>query len=311
VGGFPPGWSEWNGRYRDIVRSYWKGDGGLVGEVASRLSGSSDVFAHGGRSPRSSINFVTAHDGFTMRDLVSYNTKHNEANGEGNRDGTDDNQSWNCGVEGETDDPNVKALRARQVRNFLATLLLSQGTPMICGGDEIGRTQRGNNNAYCQDDEISWYDWDLDDERRALLDFTRRVIALRRDHPALHRAKFFRGRRIRGTDVRDIMWYRHDGLEMTDEDWSNPVTATLGLFLAGQGIDDFDPDGNLVVDDDFSLLVNGSEIELDFVLPRAATPGPWQLLVVTSDDRANRRVDQGGRARLLPRSLALFIHYWR
>jgi glycogen operon protein len=311
VGNFPVGWAEWNGKYRDAIRALWRGLGRDAAELGYRLTGSSDLYASNGRAPFASVNFVTAHDGFTMRDLVSYNTKHNEANGEGNRDGTDDNQSWNCGVEGETDDPKVKALRARQVRNFLATLLLSQGTPMICGGDEIGRTQRGNNNAYCQDNEISWYDWDLDDERRALLDFTRRVIALRRDHPALHRAKFFRGRRIRGTDVRDIMWYRHDGLEMTDEDWSNPVTATLVLFLAGQGIDDFDAEGNLVVDDDFSLLVNGSDIELDFVLSRAATPGPWQLLVDTSDDRASRRVEQGGKARLLPRSLALFIHYWR
>jgi glycogen operon protein len=311
VGNFPIGWAEWNGKYRDAIRAFWRGLGRNTGELGYRLTGSSDLYASNGRAPFASVNFVTAHDGFTLRDLVSYNSKHNEANGEDNRDGTDDNQSWNCGVEGDTDDPNVKRLRARQIRNFLTTLLLAQGTPMICGGDELGRTQRGNNNAYCQDSEISWYDWELDDERKALLAFTKRIIALRRDHPAFHRSKFFRGRRIRGTDVRDIMWYRHDGREMTDADWSNPVTASLGLFLAGQGIDDVDREGNLVVDDDFCLVLNGSENDLDFKLPKATSNGQWQLLLDTSDDAAKEHVDQGGTTKTIARSLKLFIHFWR
>jgi glycogen operon protein len=196
------------------------------------------------------------------------------------------------------------------VRNFLATLLLSQGTPMICGGDEIGRTQRGNNNAYCQDNDISWYDWELDDERKALLELTKRLIALRRDHPALHRARFFEGRCIRGTEVRDIMWYRHDGAEMSDDDWNNPVTASVGLFLAGQGIDDVDEEGNLIVDDDFFLVCNGSDDSLLYSLPRGTTPdGRWQLLVDTSDDGANEHVAQGGKTDLTSRSMKLFIHF--
>jgi glycogen operon protein len=212
-------------------------------------------------------------------------------------------------VEGPTDDPKIKELRCRQMRNFLATLLLSQGTPMITGGDEIGRTQNGNNNAYCQDNEISWYDWDLDEDRKKLLEFTKKVVAIRRDHPALHRAKFFQGRRIRGTDVRDVMWYRHDGREMTDEDWNNPVTASLGLFLSGRGIDDFDDDGNLVVDDDFFLVFNGSDIELPYSLPKASSEGPWQLLVDTADDNAAEHVDPGGKTKLVPRSMKLFINF--
>ncbi len=308
VGNFPVGWAEWNGKYRDAIRAFWRGLGRDAGELGYRLTGSSDLYASNGRAPFASVNFIVAHDGFTMRDLVSYNDKHNEANGEDNRDGHDDNQSWNCGVEGETDDPNVLALRRRQVRNFLATLLLSQGTPMICGGDELGRTQRGNNNAYCQDNEVSWYDWGLDDERKALLAFTKKLIAIRRAHPALHRAKFFRGRRIRGTDVRDIMWYRHDGAEMTDADWSNPVTASLGLFLAGRGIDDVDADGTPLVDDDFYLVLNGSDVPLSFVLPKASGDGTWTLLVDTADDAARADVEQGGSTDVTPRSLKLFLN---
>ncbi|HEY8077334.1 MAG TPA: glycogen debranching protein GlgX [Labilithrix sp.] len=309
VGNFPTGWAEWNGKYRDAIRAFWRGLGRNTGELGYRITGSSDLYSSNGRSPFASVNFVTAHDGFTLRDLVSYDHKHNEANGEDNRDGTDDNQSWNCGAEGETDDPKVLDLRRRQRRNFLATLLLSQGTPMICGGDEIGRTQRGNNNAYCHDDEISWYDWNLDEERKALFAFTKRLVALRRDHPALHRAKFFKGRRIRGTGVRDIMWYRHDGAEMTDADWSNPVTASIGLFLAGQGIDDLDDEGNLVVDSDFYLVLNGSEGPIDFALPPGTSEGQWQLLVDTSDDGASEHTSPGGKTKLLPRSLKLFIHF--
>jgi len=309
VGNFPVGWAEWNGKYRDAIRGFWRGLGRDAGELGYRLTGSSDLYASNGRAPFSSVNFIIAHDGFTLRDLVSYNGKHNEANGENNRDGADDNQSWNCGVEGETDDKEVLALRARQMRNFMATLLLSQGTPMICGGDELGRTQGGNNNAYCQDNEISWYDWDLDDSRKALLEFTKRVIAIRRDHPAFHRAKFFKGRRIRGTDVRDIMWYRHDGEEMTDQDWSNPATASLGLFLAGQGIDDVDEEGNLVVDDDFYLILNGSENPLPYSLPNASSDGKWQLLFDTADDGASEHIEPGAKTEVAARSMKLFIHY--
>jgi len=309
VGNFPTGWAEWNGKYRDAIRAFWRGLGRNTGELGYRITGSSDLYASNGRAPFASVNFVTAHDGFTLRDLVSYNDKHNEANGEGNRDGSNDNQSWNCGAEGPTDNEDVKKLRCRQMRNFLATLLLSQGTPMICGGDEIGRTQRGNNNAYCQDNEISWYDWNLDDERRELYAFTKKLIAIRREHPALHRAKFFKGRRIRGTDVRDIMWYRHDGKEMTDEDWSNPVTASFGLFLAGRGIDDVDDEGNLVIDDDFFMVLNGSDIDLPFALPRASSEGKWQLLVDTADPEAAGRMEEGAGTRIESRSMKLFIHH--
>jgi glycogen operon protein len=308
VGNFPTGWAEWNGKYRDAIRAFWRGLGRNTGELGYRLTGSSDLYASNGRAPFASVNFVTAHDGFTLVDLVSYNDKHNDDNREDNRDGTPDNQSWNCGVEGPTDDPDVLALRRRQIRNFLATLLLSQGTPMICGGDEIARTQRGNNNAYCQDNEISWHDWTLDDEREALLAFTKRLIALRRDHPALHRAKFFKGRRIRGTDVRDIMWYRHDGALMTDDDWSNPVSASLGLFLAGRGVGDVDDGGNILVDDDFYVFLNGSENPIEITLPPASTKGDWQLLIDTSDDDAGGRRD-GGTMTRPSRSLALFIHF--
>jgi glycogen operon protein len=252
------------------------------------------------------VNFVTAHDGFTLADLVSYDQKHNDANGETTRDGADDNLSWNCGAEGPTDNPDVRRLRARQIRNLLSTLLLSQGTPMICGGDELGRTQRGNNNAYCQDNEISWFDWELDDERKALLAFTQKLVGLRRDHPALHRSKFFRGRRIRGTDVRDIMWYRHDGQEMTDADWDNPVTASMGMYLSGRGIDDVDDEGQRILDDDFFLILNGSDDPLSFVLPRSAEQGSWRLLIDTNDDQAEQVAPAGATTALVPRSLKLF-----
>ena len=310
VGNFPTGWAEWNGKYRDAIRAFWRGLGRDTGELGYRLTGSSDLYASNGRAPFASVNFIVAHDGFPLADLVSYNDKHNEANGEHNRDGTDDNNSWNCGVEGPTTDQEVVKLRGRQMRNFMATLLLSQGTPMICGGDEMGRTQSGNNNAYCQDNEISWYDWELDEERKSMLEFTKRLIALRRDHPALHRAKFFKGRRIRGTGVRDIMWYRHDGAEMNDADWNNPVTATVGLFLAGLGIDDVDDVGNAVVDDDFFLVCNGSENSMPYAMPRSSTGGSkWQLLADTNDDNAHEHVAQGDNTEMAPRSMKLFIHF--
>src|SRR5580698_3348073 len=256
VGNFPIRWTEWNGKYRDTVRAFWRGDGSMASDLAYRLTGSSDLYESDGRSPYASVNFVTAHDGFTLNDLVSYERKHDEANGEENRDGTDDNKSFNCGAEGPSDAPEIRMLRRRQQRNLLATLLMSQGVPMISGGDELGRTQAGNNNAYCQDNETSWYDWQLDDERRSLLAFTQRLIAIRRAHPNLRRARFFRARPIRGREVRDIMWLRHDGEPMNDHDWANAATSTLAVFLAGQGVDEVDERGALIVDDDLLILLN-------------------------------------------------------
>ena len=311
VGNFPTGWAEWNGKYRDSIRSFWRGLGANAAEIGYRLTGSSDLYAGNGRAPFASVNFIVAHDGFSLADLVAYNDKHNEANGEDNRDGADDNASWNCGVEGPTDDPATLKLRARQMRNLMATMLLSQGIPMICGGDEFARSQGGNNNAYCQDDAISWFDWSFDDEQKALLAFTSKLVALRRDHPALHRAKFFRGRQIRGTDVRDVMWYRHDGEEMTDQDWNNPGTASLGLFLAGLGINDVDENGEPYVDDDFFLILNGSETDLQFALPQASVGGHdtrWRLLVDTNDDNAEETKVLGETAQVVARSLKLFTH---
>ena len=306
VGNFPVRWAEWNGKYRDTMRAFWRGEGGVAGEVGYRLSGSSDLYQNDGRNPYSSVNFVTAHDGFTLADLVTYDQKHNEANGEGNRDGDDHNRSWNCGAEGPTDDPGVLALRRRQQRNLLATLLLSQGTPMLAGGDEIGRTQGGNNNAYCQDNAISWYDWELDDERRALLAFTQKVIRVYRRHPALQRAKFFKGRKIRGSEVRDIMWLRADGAEMTDEDWNNPVTESLAMFLAGRGVDDVDDLGRPIADDDLLLVLNASDRALEFVLPALqAGHAAWEVLIDTADDDAGGQVAAGEATAMIPRSLKL------
>ena len=307
VGNFPIRWAEWNGKYRDVMRRFWKGDGGLAAELAYRLSGSSDLYENDGRSPYSSINFIVAHDGFTLRDLVSYNEKHNEANGEDGRDGSNDNASWNCGVEGPTEDANIRRLRARQQRNLLATLLLSQGTPMICGGDEIGRTQGGNNNAYCQDSETSWLDWALDKERAALLKFTKRLIRVRAEHPALRRAKFFKGRRIHGADIHDIMWLRHDGRAMSGEDWKTPYTRALGMLIAGRGLDEVTEEGEPVTDDDLLLLINGGHEALEFAMPsieqRAAN---WTLLVDTNDDDAQETAQVDGRTTLEGRSLRLF-----
>jgi glycogen operon protein len=306
VGNFPVRWAEWNGKYRDAIREFWRGLGRNAGELGYRLSGSSDLYENDGRSPYSSVNFITAHDGFSMHDLVSYDHKHNEANGEDNRDGTNDNASWNCGAEGDTDDPNIRALRARQMRNLMSTLLLSQGTPMICGGDEIARTQHGNNNAYCQDNEISWYDWNLGDEQKAMLAFTKRLIALRKAHPGLRRAKFFKGRRIRGTQVRDVLWLRHDGEEMNDDDWSNPQTASLSMFLSGKGLDTVDEEGNPMVDDDLLLVVNGSHVDLDWVLPKVGGPEAWELLVDTGAVDREERVAPSATTRLEARTLKLY-----
>jgi len=284
VGNFPVRWAEWNGKYRDCVRKYWKGDDGQAAELACRLTGSSDLYESNGRKPFSSVNFVVAHDGFSLNDLVSYEEKHNGANGEENRDGADDNNSWNCGVEGPTEDPAVRAVRERQRRNFIAMLMMSQGTPMLCGGDELGRTQDGNNNAYCQDNRISWYNWDLDERDAALLAFTRCMTALRRKHPSLGRRKFFQGRPIHGSDVKDITWLRADGGELTGEQWQDGGLRTLGVRLAGDAISEVDARGDRVVDDTLLILLNAYWEASPFVLPAGgAGDGRWQALVDTAD----------------------------
>jgi glycogen operon protein len=308
VGNFPVLWAEWNGIYRDTVRAYWKGDEGQSGSMANRLTGSSDLYGRGGRRPYASINFVSAHDGFTLRDLVSYDGKHNEANGEENRDGHDHNLSWNHGTEGPTDDPAVLALRSRQQRNFLATLLLSQGVPMLLGGDEMGRTQQGNNNAYCQDNELSWHDWSLDGARKSLLNFTRRLIRLRRRHPAFRRRQFFYGRRLHGSEVKDLAWFRPDGKEMTEEDWNNPHTRCFGLRLAGDAIPEVDARGRRTVDATFLMLLNAHHEPLPFVLPAHRRSVRWQVMVDTRspDGRVHRPPLKGGESyELEGRSLAL------
>jgi isoamylase len=282
VGNFPAGWTEWNGKYRDTVRRFWKGDGGVSSELATRLCGSSDLYEHSGRRPYASINFVTCHDGFTLHDLVSYNDRHNEANGEENRDGTDNNLSWNHGAEGPTQDPEVTALRERQKRNLLAFLLLSQGVPMICGGDEIGRTQRGNNNAYCQDNEVSWLDWNLDERRLALLEFTRRMIAFRTAHPSLHRRRFFQDRQIRGTVQKEVIWLRPDGAEMTDEEWQSDAARALAVVLGGEFLDQVDESGQPLTDDTLVILLNAHAEAVTFSLPRSHPDAAWELVFNTA-----------------------------
>ncbi|MDR4473792.1 MAG: glycogen debranching protein GlgX [Nitrospira sp.] len=281
VGNFPVGWAEWNGKYRDAIRRYWKGDGGQVAELAYRLSGSSDLYETSGRRPFASINFITAHDGFSLQDLVSYNEKHNEANGEGNQDGHNDNLSWNCGIEGPTDDPVILDLRLRQKRNMLTTLLLSQGVPMLCGGDEIGRTQQGNNNAYCQDNDLSWHDWNLTAEDRDLLGFVRQLIALRQRHPVFRRRRFFQGRNIHGSEIKDIVWLRPDGREMDEADWSQGYLRALGIVLAGDAIEESDARGNRIVDDTFLLLLNAHHEAIPFLLPSADGTAPWSVVLNT------------------------------
>ncbi len=283
VGNFPPLWSEWNGKYRDAVRDYWRGEPQALGDFANRLTGSSDLYALTGRRPSASVNFVTAHDGFTLHDLVSYNEKHNEANGEDNRDGESHNRSWNCGAEGPTDDPAIGTLRNRQKRNFLATLLLSQGIPMLLGGDEIGRTQGGNSNAYCQDNEISWYDWGKVDED--LLDFTAGLIRLRREHPVFHRRRWFYGRALHGSDVRDIGWFRPDGEEMSAEDWQQGFARSLAVFLNGDAIPGTDRRGEPVQDASFYLLWNAGDAPLAFRLPGGSWGGGWSEVFDTGEPR--------------------------
>lgn len=305
VGNFPVLWAEWNGKYRDVMRSFWKGDGGYTGEVGYRITGSSDLYENDGRRPYMSVNFITAHDGFTLKDSVSYNHKHNQANLEDNRDGHNDNRSWNCGFEGETKVDRINQLRARQMRNLMATLIFSQGTPMLCGGDEICRSQRGNNNAYCQDNEISWFNWQLDEEAKEMLDFTRKIISLRREHPALHRTKFFQGRQIRGSNIRDIIWYRPDGGEMDDEDWANPHTRGLTMFLSGTGIDDVDENGIPLHDDNFLLMLNAAGIDAEFYTPAFAAK--WELLVDTFAPANSETLKATSQTTMHSRSMKLFI----
>ena len=283
VGGFPPLWTEWNGKFRDTVRDFWRSEPSTLGEFASRLSGSSDLYEHTGRRPLASINFVVAHDGFTLADLVSYNDKHNEANGEDNRDGEGFNRSWNCGIEGPTTDPGVIALRSRQQRNFLTTLLLSQGVPMLAHGDELGRTQQGNNNGYCQDNELTWLDWELDDEREQLLEFTQRLVRLRRTHPVFRRRRFFAGRPDHGgeSDLQDIAWLSPTGDHMDDAAWANDQALSVAVFLNGSAIDESDARGAPIVDDSFLLLFNGHFEPVTFRLPGRDFGERWTAVLDT------------------------------
>ncbi len=313
VGNFPVLWTEWNGKYRDCIRSYWKGDQGLVAEFASRITGSSDLYQHDGKRPYASINFITAHDGFTLHDLVSYNDKHNEANQEGNNDGDNNNHSWNCGAEGDTDDPEIKALRRRQLRNFFATLLLSQGVPMINGGDEFARSQAGNNNAYCQDNELSWFPWKHDGEGESLRTFVKQLIQFRKDHPVFRRPKFFQGRPIRGMGIKDIMWVRPDGKEMSDEEWNSGDTGSLCVLLSGQTDEIRDRKGRPITDDTFALMFNEHYEEVAFKLPRiAGTRAGWTVVINTFEEsgfiQGGPHLPSQGTIRVAPRSMVVLRH---
>jgi len=285
VGNFPAGWLEWNARYRDVMREFWRGEEEKLGEFANRLTGSSDLYFDDWRRPVASINFITAHDGFTLRDLVSYNKKHNEANGEDNKDGESHNRSWNCGVEGPTDDPEVNALRDKQVRNFLATLFLSQGIPMLVAGDEMGRTQKGNNNAYCQDNEISWLDWENKDE--SLAEFTSALIHLRLQHPVFCRYKWFKYEPVNGKEVKDIEWFLPEGDVMTEKNWTSDNARSLGIFLSGEGIHSRDEKGREIKDDNFYLMFNGHNDQLEFKLPSEKWGKKWATVVDTHHDFAS------------------------
>jgi isoamylase len=308
VGNFPPQWTEWNGKYRDTVRDFWRGEPATIGEFAARITGSADLYEHSGRRPVASINFVTCHDGFTLLDLVSYNDKHNEANGEENKDGESYNRSWNCGVEGPSRDPAIRALRAQQRRNFIATLFLSQGVPMLAHGDELGRTQSGNNNGYCQDSELTWVDWtsvDVD-----LLAFTRQVAGLRRQHPVFRRRRFFDGRpvRRRGADaLPDIAWFTPEGDEMTEEDWEAPFGRAIAVYLNGQGIPDSDARGDRVVDESFLLCFSAHSEPIDFHVPNADYGAAWHVVLDTGrpDLDDGKVVDAGGVVPVGPRALVV------
>ena len=311
VGNFPEPFAEWNGKYRDCVRAYWKGDEGMIGEFANRITGSSDMFQWDNRPPASSINFITAHDGFTLADLVSYNEKHNEANGEENRDGDSHNRSWNCGIEGPTDDAEVNKLRRRQRRNFLTTLILSQGVPMLTAGDEYGRTQQGNNNAYCQDNELSWLTWSRTDEERQLEEFTARLIAMRHEHPIFRRRKFFSGRKVPRSRVKDVMWVDCDGSEMTDEDWTSPHIRCLAVIFVGRSSDVLDDHGNPIEDQSFMMLFNAHHEPVKFVLPGREGIG-WECLLDTREEAgflaAPTTHDAGDEFEVEARSTCVFLH---
>jgi glycogen operon protein len=316
VGNFPALWAEWNGKYRDVVRKYWKGTPGTLAELGYRLTGSSDLYQRDGRHPTASINFVTAHDGFTLHDLVSYDHKHNEANGEDNRDGADDNESWNHGAEGPTEDKRILVLRERQKRNFLATLFVSQGVPMLCAGDELGRTQEGNNNGYCQDNELSWLDWTHTPDRAALLTFVREIIQLRRQHPNLRRRKYFQGRAINpaqrqsreigGGTVADIRWLRPDGNEMTEEEWTAGWVRCIGVELSGKTLDDVNQIGEAIEDDTFLIMLNPHHEPIVFYLPPCPDGGEWRLVLDTRCPAHTPEAAGRDKYELIPRSMAIF-----
>ena len=321
VGNFPPLWSEWNGKYRDTVRDYWRGEPRTRSELAYRLTGSSDLYDDNGRRPSASVNFVTAHDGFTLHDLVSYNEKHNEANGENNQDGESHNRSWNCGVEGPTDDLDVIALRERQKRNLLATLLLSQGVPMLVAGDEMGRTQGGNNNAYCQDNEISWIDWSLAEENSILLEFVRKLCLLRRRHPNFRRRRFFQGRPVMGSEMSDIGWFTSAGTRMPDDEWDRGSARSMAVFLNGESIATPDARGEQITDDSFLLLLNADPEARDFTIPSGDWGEQWEVVVdtafawlaadgATSGDPEERSLKSGMKINLEGRSLILLRKLW-
>jgi glycogen operon protein len=308
LGGFPPGWSEWNGRYRDTVRRFWRGDEGQIPELASRLSGSSDIFAQSGRGPFASINFVTCHDGYTLHDLVSYERKHNEANCEENRDGGQDNHSRHWGIEGETKALPIARLRERVKRNFLATLALSQGVPMLSQGDELGRTQRGNNNAYCQDSPLSYMRWDLDESQAALLSFTRELLHIARTFPVLRRRHFFRGRSEQATDIKDVTWLRSDGQEMTDEDWLVPRARSLAMLVRGENPEDTDEQGNPLNGKSVLLILNATNRAKQFTLPLLSRPGTWRELINTA--QPTRKLNKSLGLSVAPHALALLCYDW-
>jgi isoamylase len=300
VGQFPAGWSEWNGKYRDTVRDFWRSTPGTLPDFATRISGSRDLYGHGGRRPSASVSTVTVHDGFTLADLVSYNSKHNEANGEDNRDGTDDNRSWNCGVEGQTGDPTVLELRARQRRNFIATLLLSEGVPLLLGGDEFARSQNGNNNAYCQDDELTWFDWNAAAKNTDLVEFTARLCRLREQHPVFRRRQFFHGTAAAETGRDDLDWYRPDGIPMTAQDWNESFARAVTMALSGDTGDPTRPD------DPFMLMLNSWWEPLEFTVPEPLRDLGWRIEVGTADpSAAGRAVDPFAAVPLIGRSLML------
>ena len=306
VGNFPHLWTEWNGKYRDTIRSFWRGDGHVVSEFATRLTGSSDLYEHSGRRPYASINFVTSHDGFSLNDLVSYNDKHNMANGEDNRDGDNHNISWNCGEEGETNNADVNKLREKQKRNFIATLLCSQGVPMIRGGDELSHTQNGNNNAYCQDNELSWLNWDLDEKQQAFLEFCRTAVGIWREHPVLKRRKFFQGRRIRGAGVKDLAWISPEGTEVSDADWQSDRVHCLGMRLNGEMIDEFDERGRRIVGETLLILMNTKAENVRFILPPHKPHERWSAILDTARKKPVSTWLAGGETyNLRSRSLAI------